>query len=440
MANQVYMLKTVNSGWGYTAGINTLVKITNANYPITTVPGLVYLDGYYFVMDSSANIWNSGLLDPFTWTALGVVQAEAIKDGGVALARYQNYIVAFGGWSMEVFYDAATAAPASPLARMSNLYSQIGCAYPTSIKTIGRNLIWVGQAQAGLTGALAGRAVYMLSGQQTQQISTPAISRVLQNYTGQVSTESLMIGGQTYYLLTLLGLLRTYVYCIETQSWCIWTSATAQIIPTIVFTVDPLTGLLIGTTPTPHGLLDGDVLTVTSTGLSYNITYMDSLSFSINQASATGYTSAGTRYAPTMYDVMGCSQMGSGAVGMSTSSTALVSISSDMYRDEDTPIDFKIVTGNSDGGNNKLKHITRLEVIGDRVAGSAMLRYSKDDYQTHSKYRKVNLAPSRSSLTRIGMARRAAFTLRITDNIPVRIERIDATIDNIEEQLPQQTN
>ena len=61
----------------------------------TTVPGVEYLDGYFFVMDANAVIYNSGLNDPTSWGALDFIMAAIEPGGGVALAKSQNYLIAF---------------------------------------------------------------------------------------------------------------------------------------------------------------------------------------------------------------------------------------------------------------------------------------------------------------------------------------------------------
>jgi len=67
----------------------------------TTVPGIVFLNGYFFVMDENAVIYNSALNDPLTWGALDFVQASIEPGMGVALAKSQNYVVAFKEWNTE---------------------------------------------------------------------------------------------------------------------------------------------------------------------------------------------------------------------------------------------------------------------------------------------------------------------------------------------------
>lgn len=82
----------------------------------TTVPGVVYLDGYFFVMDSNAVVHNSALNDPTSWDALDFITAAIEPGGGVAITKTQNYVIAMKEWSTEFFYDVgnATGSPLSP--------------------------------------------------------------------------------------------------------------------------------------------------------------------------------------------------------------------------------------------------------------------------------------------------------------------------------------
>jgi hypothetical protein len=102
------------------------------------------------------------------------------------------------------------------------------------------------------------------------------------------------------------------------------------------------------------------------------------------------------------------------------------------FYDDGAYINFLVRTPRIDATNDDQKRLTRLDVIGDKVTGNAMIRYSKDDYTTFSKYRKVDLSTNRSKIDRIGRGRRVSFDVRVTDNIPVRLERLDLTVEGLE--------
>ncbi|HCZ48976.1 MAG TPA: hypothetical protein DCZ11_08220, partial [Gammaproteobacteria bacterium] len=63
-----------------------LTTVSDVDYPAATVPGVVTLDGYTFVMDADGTIYNSDLEDPTAWDSLNFINAEIEADDGVALA------------------------------------------------------------------------------------------------------------------------------------------------------------------------------------------------------------------------------------------------------------------------------------------------------------------------------------------------------------------
>ena len=56
-----FMFKSTRDAYLFDGVANTITKITDAYYPAVTVPGVAYLDGYFFVMDANGTIYNSGL-------------------------------------------------------------------------------------------------------------------------------------------------------------------------------------------------------------------------------------------------------------------------------------------------------------------------------------------------------------------------------------------
>src|SRR5574341_1220814 len=100
---------------------------------ITTVPGVVYLDGTIYVMDEQGKIYGSDILLPLAWDPLNFISADSEGDTGIALTRHLNYVIAFKERSTEILYNAGNAAPGSPLSKMTNAISEIGCAAGGSI-------------------------------------------------------------------------------------------------------------------------------------------------------------------------------------------------------------------------------------------------------------------------------------------------------------------
>ena len=92
-----FVFKSTRDAFYYNG--TTVTKITDADYPATTVRGIAYLDGTYYVMTPDAKIYGSDLNSPTSWTALNFLVAQMEPDGGVYLGRILNYIVAFGTYT-----------------------------------------------------------------------------------------------------------------------------------------------------------------------------------------------------------------------------------------------------------------------------------------------------------------------------------------------------
>ena len=91
------------------------------------------------------------------------------------------------------------------------------------------------------------------------------------------------------------------------------------------------------------------------------------------------------------------------------------------YQDNGVSIDASVRTLIYDAGSAKRKFIASAEIIGDKVSSNALIRYSDDDYQANSRYRKVDLSLKRSRLSRLGSMSRRSFEVRHTANTPFRV-------------------
>jgi hypothetical protein len=169
-------------------------------------------------MTEDGKIWNSEPNDPTRWDALNYVTAEAEPDKGVALAKHFNYLMAFGQWSTEFFYDAGNAV-GSPLLPNQTFRIEFGCANGNSVVEMQQTVVWVA------VGRNTGRTVLMLDGTRPVQISDVSIERILnQSSLQNVRAYSLKISGHYFYVLNLLDDDLTLVCDIKSKQWSIWTS------------------------------------------------------------------------------------------------------------------------------------------------------------------------------------------------------------------------
>lgn len=189
-------------------------------FPTTQLAvGSVYLDDITYVMDITGRIYNSGIEDPTTWGALDYITKTSEPDGGVAITKHMNWLVAFGKWSMEFFYNAGNST-GSPLNRNDTAKQEIGCANGWSVCSFMDTVVWIGQTRE------AGRGVYMLNGQVPQKISSEAIERFLNADTlTSVRAYPISLAGHYFYVLQLKSAGYTFVYDISEKMWYQWTSS-----------------------------------------------------------------------------------------------------------------------------------------------------------------------------------------------------------------------
>jgi len=172
------VLKCSSAAYGIAAGTDVATKITDADYPASTARGMVYLDGTFYVMDKNGTIYGSASNDVFTWTALNVISAAIEPDGGVAIAKSGQYVVAFGNYTTEFFWDAGNAT-GSPLSPVQNGAIMIGLAKANSLVDGVGSLFFIAQAKAQGQATGYGFEVGKITDTRYQKISTDSVERIL---------------------------------------------------------------------------------------------------------------------------------------------------------------------------------------------------------------------------------------------------------------------
>jgi hypothetical protein len=202
-------------------GITALGTVGMASSGITGpfAYGFEYLDGYCFIMKTDGSIYQAtNLDDPTVWNAANVIRAESEPDTGVALAKHLNYLVAFGAWSTDVFYNAGNPT-GSTLNVNKSAKLEIGCASGYSVAKAEQTVLWLGQSKT------KGRGVYLLEGLSPIKVST----RYVDNYLNAsdlsvVYSYCFKVSGHTLYVLTLVDQQTTLVYDLEEKEWYLWKS------------------------------------------------------------------------------------------------------------------------------------------------------------------------------------------------------------------------
>lgn len=395
----------------------------------TTVPGIVFLDGYFFVMDENAVIYNCDLNTPDSWNALNFITAMIEPGAGVAIAKSQNYVIAMKSWSTEFFYDAGNTN-GSPLSPVLNAFTLVGCASGQSVASIEGTIAWVSKTKQ------KGRAVHIMNGLQQQRVSTPDVERILNNDNlSTVYAYGLKISGHSFYVLGLVASNLTLVYDMTSQTWAIWTSLTPQTSKSC--TITSASGMAT-VTCAAHGYADGDPVVIAGAAQAdYNgrqqINVIDANTFSypisaaaVSPATGTitcqGFTESYFKYTKYVY------ADGRDLV-LHESTGELCEITETVYSDSGNPINLVSRTGKIDGNSIERKTNSQIKVIGNKTGGNAMLRWSNDDYSTNSTFRTVNLSSEQARLSRCGSFRRRSYELRHVGNSPVQVSALELEIN-----------
>lgn len=294
-------------------------------------------------MLTTGRIYSSQQENPQLWKALDYVTAVYEPDKGVAIAKQINYVVAFGQWTTQFFYDAGNPV-GSPLGTNQGYNLEIGCANGNSVAQLDQSLIWVGASR------LRGRSVYMLEGTSPVKISDRYIDKYLNNDPmNDIKSYVMKFSGHTLYVLTLHSSDITFVYDVDEKVWSIWSTA--------------------------DGYFKGTYFT--SDQQNYFIQHDD---------------------------------------------TGVVSTMNEQWGDDNgADIVVQVITDIHDSGTTKKKFYRSLEIVGDKVVGTATVQHSDNDYQSWSTARTVDLSVARAILHQLGSSRRRAWKLTFVSSQPFRI-------------------
>lgn len=421
----------------YTYNGSALTLVSDAQYPANTVRGAPYLNGIFYVMDTDGNIWGSAEDDPTSWTSTNLVVAEFEPDGGVFLGKQVEYIIALGTYTTEFFYDAGIAAPTSALAPVQNGVLLIGCAHANSVAQTESALCWVAQQKAQGTTFHKGRFVVILEGLGYKRISTPDVERILDaDAFVNVYADILTVSGHMFYVLSLVGSSITLVFDFKTSLWHQWTRSTDGT-PLSISALTQSNGVATATS-TSHGLSDGDQVTVSGAtqagyNLTVNITRVDANTFTYPVAAATVSPATGTIAAAVwsqgVFDISASCYFSGSQVAQFRTNGYVYVLEPTETDDDNDPIDFQIVTSKFDGKTVLPKFCPRVEVIADKVSSTGLLRYSDDDFQTWSTYRRMDMSLDRVALRRLGRFSRRAFQFRHTLSARLRLEALEPFLE-----------
>jgi len=405
----------------------TVTQITDPDYPANTVPGIQYMDGTYYVMNSNGTVFGSEINDPLTWSALNVIQSHAEPDDGVYLGRQLNLLVSMGAYATEFFYSNPNPpAAGSPLLPYDSALVEVGCAAAGTVAQTDNSMFFVGVTKQ------KGRGIYRFVGTNPEYLSNPFIDRILNKDDMQnVTAFCIRISGHVFYVLYLGTVGITLVYDVTTQQFATWSVCIPQDSQNIGGLV--WSNRSVTVTLTNHGFADGDRVVITGcTPQQYNgshtISYIDANTFSYALLDNPGTaTVLGTLFGYDKEPFAIASYTSGDNIDFVQDSTTgyIFMIDNGTYADNGNPIDVLIRTFKFDAGSTKEKFTSQIEIVGDKVESFAYLRYTDDDYQNWSKYRAVDLNRDKSMLSRMGRARRRAYEIRHHDTCPLRLEALE---------------
>lgn len=431
---------------------SAFAKVTDVNYPATTVPGVVYLDGTTYVMDQNATIWGSALNDPQTWQALNFISANAVSNIGVALTRYLNYVVAFCDESTAFFTDVGNPT-GSPLAQNVSSFNRVGCASGTSVVSTQNTVYWIGKTRQ------KGRSVYMFNGTSPVIVSNQYIDRILNvDNLSTVYAYALAIDGHDFYILTLKSSNITLVFDSKTGDWHTWSSTSLG--ATRTASSATYSGAIVTVTLPSHGLVNGSIVSIGGVAASqflgtYLVNVIDSNTFfytsnnfsaaqggintfplgnvpingSLKTTVTSGITSLTvTPYVQNYFSGVFYANTGQDLI-LNETSGIISTITEGLTSDNGAFIYRMMRTNGIDFGSNKVDFYSRAELIADKVPGTAYIGYTDNDYQSFSYFRPVNLQANRSQLRRCGAARRRSWQIIYFGNYSPRFYEIELDVD-----------
>lgn len=348
-------------------GVNAVATAVLNQFPTETlVPGVVFLDNYFFVGGATSNnIYCSFNGDPASWNALCTVNFYQTDDYLVGITRHLNYLVAFGKKSIQFFYDTGTGTNTlNPLAPIPSYSLEIGCINADSIASQDNTTIWVGYSKT------QGKGVYLLDGVSPVKVSTSSIDKILDSSSySKVTSYLYKFWGHGVYVLTLHDLSLTLVYDTSTKMWSQWTQY------------------------------------------------------------AQSYDSNPGQYFESYFRGTLCAEINNQLFVLDDDSATLYNLNNNIYQDVGQPIYCRSVTELHDFGSTKQKFFGRSEIVGDKYAPPGVnygqLSYTSNDYVSFSTPRQIDLGAPRSQIYQCANDRRRAWQFVCTDNLPIRLECLE---------------
>ena len=198
-------------------GSGATVTIVKTNFPGSGGTGCGFNNRAVIYQPGTAKIWSSNVGSPTRFDPLNFVSAESYPDNVVGLVRHLNYVVAFGVYSTQFFYDNGNSVGNS-LSPALSYNQEIGLYHEKTIAQLQEATLFVGRAKDSSLG------VYMLSGSSIQKLSVPAVDRILKKYYDSIGRGFIFsIAGHSFYVLHYNTSDDCLVFDMVERSWHWWT-------------------------------------------------------------------------------------------------------------------------------------------------------------------------------------------------------------------------
>jgi hypothetical protein len=174
---------------------------------------IVYVDGYYFLLNTNGQWQVSNPLDATTWPGIETEATTSYSDQTVAIASTHRQFYTLSQRKGTTYYNAGDNP--IPFDEVSGGDFEQGCGAPWSIVPLDNTLFFIGANKDG-----AGIA-WRLSGYTPQRISNHAVEYAWQGYS--TFTDAVCYGyqdqGHTFYVCYFPTANVTWVYDVATQMW-----------------------------------------------------------------------------------------------------------------------------------------------------------------------------------------------------------------------------
>ena len=173
--SQLMVLIPGGKGWIFTTDPDALTEITDGDFRASGDPQFcAYIDGFFVLTTDSKKFIVSSINDGLSYNALDFGTAEADPDDIVAPIVYKNQLFIMGGQTAEAFQNVGGAD--FPFQR-TGLFLDKGMFAPLSGVNASDTFLFIGG------GVNESPAIWGLSGNSVQKVSTTAIDSILQELT-----------------------------------------------------------------------------------------------------------------------------------------------------------------------------------------------------------------------------------------------------------------